>query len=137
MVESTYKLARYSKWEHYAEVTIRREEVPAAGLVVAVSPIAFAWLKDVYGPDAWEWPVCDEYRAGALRGIAYAVQHTSSPLDHSSLVLTITHIGAHPAHTSAADVAYAACFATWAVCQAQSTDEPYLDDGQVIFPKQV
>lgn len=134
MTESIYKLRRYTKREHYADVTVRVEEIQSAGPLLSVSPDAFAWLADVYGAEAWEWSVCDEYRLAALQGVIYALTHASAPLTHLSLALTVISIDARPPFTSAGDVTYAACFATWDACGLQAAQEPQIVAGEVIFP---
>jgi hypothetical protein len=56
---------------HYADVTVSAET--ADHFSIEISPQAFAWLKDVYGSDAWEWAQCDEFRAAAKRGAEFAI----------------------------------------------------------------
>lgn len=93
---------------HYAEIQVTVS--PADYLLIDIAPSCFAWLKDVYGPDAWEWPVCDDYREAARRGIHYALtnRHSMQPLS-----VTVTHIYARLVDTSCDDIAYAACMACW------------------------
>ncbi len=57
----------------FADVTALAEF--GGGHSVAVSPGAFAWLKDAYGPHAREGPVCDAYRAAAMSGVELALRH--------------------------------------------------------------
>jgi uncharacterized protein YndB with AHSA1/START domain len=59
---------------HYAVVSLSLEESDN-GPTVELGGNEFAWLTDMYGPDSWEWGCCDELRAGALRGVRYALEH--------------------------------------------------------------
>ena len=68
-------------WGHFAEVTVRASTSRSSGFELRISPLAFDWLKEVYGPGAWEWAQCAAFRGGALRGVAYALQHTTSGID--------------------------------------------------------
>jgi hypothetical protein len=60
--QATFKLAKqFNGVTHYAEATITArfdESLPP----VTISPAVFAWLRDDYGPDAYEWAVCVKYR---------------------------------------------------------------------------
>ena len=74
MGTASYKLAKYvGGRSRYAEVAATAEF--GGGYSISVSPAAFAWLKDVYGLHAWEWPVCDAYRAAAESGAGFALRH--------------------------------------------------------------
>jgi len=93
----------------YAQVTLSVE--PAEHGEIVVSPNAFEWLKEDYGPDAWEWPVCDEWRCGAVAGVDFALSHAAPSA--SPILVTVLKIHAHPAHSDRGAVAFAACHATW------------------------
>jgi hypothetical protein len=100
-----------------------------------IMPTAFAWLKDDYGPDAWEWAVCDEYRRHALFGVAYALQHAEVPFDIAHVTISVATIQAHPAQSSGEDVAYAAAFAFWQACEVEPSIRPRLEGRHIIFPQ--
>jgi hypothetical protein len=118
---------------HFAEVTVRTSTSASGGFELRVSPLVFDWLNEVYGPQAWEWPVCDEFRGGAVRGVSYALQHTRTPVNWQ-LAIEVIRIRARPADTTADDVALATCFATWQACALEPSVTPRLDGKTVIFP---
>jgi hypothetical protein len=123
--DATFKLARQvGGFGHYAEVRVVIDAASVASIEVA--PDAFAWLKDIYGPDAWEWPVCDDYRAGAVSGCQHALDNLLVEGTCSPLHVVITRIHGHPAHTSAKDVAFAACHATWKAMGVEGRSSPDL-----------
>lgn len=130
MKAGSYKLLRQSDGIGlYAEVFVQAFGSQGHS-TVTVAPDAFAWLKDEYGPDAWEWPVCDDYRDGATAGCQYALNHTShGPID--GLRVVISRINAHPAHSTWDAVAYASCFALWDAIQDTGTDHPELVAGKI------
>lgn len=132
--ESTYRFVRQSGGiGQYAQITLTVEEIPSTGLIVQILPTAFAWLKDVYGPDAWEWPVCDEYRRSALFGVAYALQHAEFPFDIACVTISVVTIHASPADTSGNAVAYATAFALWQACGVEPRVQPRLEGRRIIF----
>ncbi len=134
--ESTYRFVRQSGGVgHYAQVTLAVEETPSTGLTVQILPTAFAWLKEVYGPDAWEWAICDEYRRSALFGVAYALQHAKIPFDIAHVTISVVTIHASPADTSGDDVAYATAFAVWQACEVEPSVRPRLEGRHIIFPQ--
>ena len=94
----------------YAQVRVRILEKGSGTASVAVSDQAFAWLKTEYGPDAWEWPVCDDYRSGAIAGVQIALT-SSEPHIEASIV--IEEIRAHPAHSDREVISYVSAMATW------------------------
>jgi hypothetical protein len=105
-----YKLAKQSGGlGFFAEVRVTLSDRPNAGIAVADS--AFAWLKEDYRANAWEWAECDAFRAGAIRGANFALDHALTPAP--MVGVTIELIRAAPADTTAACVAYATCFAVW------------------------
>lgn len=134
MAEATFVLRRHAAREHLAEVTVRVDVGSAGGPLLQVASDAFAWLKDVYGPDAWEWSRGHDYRLGALRGVVYALAHAAEPIALAGLSLTVARIVARPPFTSEQDVAYAACFATWQACAVQPALEPRFEAGEPVFP---
>jgi len=105
-------------------VTVRIDAAPETNIEVA--PGAFAWLKEEYGPDAWEWSICDDYRAGALSGCRHALANIETIATCSACHVVISRIHAHPAHSSAKDVAFAACQATWQALGVKGLVDPEL-----------
>jgi hypothetical protein len=108
--KATYKLA--FKGIHYAEVSVSAE-MQAANGSISVSATAFAWLKDAYGPDAFEWAICDAYQTAAVDGAKYALNHISGKKSGLNAAVLIDRIHAHPAHTCPDDVSFASCMAVW------------------------
>jgi hypothetical protein len=102
---------------------------PAEGTPqVEVSPDAFAWLKEDYGPGAWEWAVCDDYRAGAVSGSEYALSNIEGSGAPPPVRVVITRIRAHPAQSSPRDVFIAACCAVWKALGVEGARMPQLSD---------
>ena len=91
---------------HYGEVIVDATPAPVSEIVIA--PDAFAWLKEHYGPHAWEWAICDDYRAEATAGCRFALER--EPTGHPMRV-EVKQIRAHPALTVPGDLVYAACAA--------------------------
>jgi hypothetical protein len=118
---------------HFAEVTVRAATSVSGGFELRISPLAFDWLREVYGPQASEWAVCDEFRGRAVRGVAYALQHTRTPVNWQ-LTIEVVRIRARPPDTTADDVALATCFATWQACGLEPSMTPRLEDKVVVFP---
>ncbi|CAN5583459.1 hypothetical protein BH09VER1_BH09VER1_40250 [soil metagenome] len=133
MQSGRYKLVRQTGGRgFYADVTIEAKQ-ETDGPLLEISASAFAWLKDVYGPDAWEWPVCDEYRKSAIRGVRYALAHSVPVVDPSRLAITVAVIHASPADTCPDSVALAACFATWNALGIRGSQEPRIVGGKIVF----
>jgi hypothetical protein len=128
-----YKLTRQTGGRgFYAEVEVKVHQVDR-GPQIDVSPFVFAWLKDVDGPEAREWANCDELRTGAARGVAYALSHTTTPMDQATLGITVLKIHAAPADTCPESVALAACHATWIALGVTGSREPKIVGGQIVF----
>lgn len=130
MNSATYKVAL--SVEGYAEISVDAEPVAAESSIV-LSPAVFAWLKDVYGPDAWEWGACNAYRDGAQYGAQYALHNRASNIATKWRVV-VTKIHAHPAHTSWDSVAIATCFAVWNAIGDEGSNAPYWQKRQAVFP---
>ncbi|WP_124819751.1 hypothetical protein [Micromonospora ureilytica] len=80
---------------------------------VDVSPDAFAWLRDVYGPGAViDRPVNDRLVAEAVEGVRYALARLGEPGGYK---VTVTKIVDLPVDTGDGDVKVAAAHA---VCTA-------------------
>lgn len=130
-----HRLARQSGGvSRYAEVTVGIESIQDGEPVIELSGNEFAWLKEAYGPGAWEWPACADYRRGAAEGIQYALCHLAELKQGEGKRVVVQDIRAHPAHSDESCVAYAACFATWAALAVEGTDTPRVERGEVIFP---
>tara|TARA_B100000965_G_scaffold342298_1_gene311451 strand:+ start:490 stop:945 length:456 start_codon:yes stop_codon:yes gene_type:complete len=125
-----FKLAKlFGGCGYYAKVTV--EASPGKGLV-SLSPDVFAWLKDVYGPEAWEWPVCDSYREAAMAGATYALAHMD--FNKARHDISVTQIHVSPVDTNWDSVAYAACHATWKAAGAEGTEQPHWEGRSIVFP---
>lgn len=135
MKSAKYKLLKVSGGVgHYAKVSVTAEPADEGSSVV-VSDDVFAWLKDVYGPDAYEWNVCDAYRDGAKAGAAYALKHrTAHDQDHWKIV--ITKIDVSPVDSTEQTVAFATCMAVWDAIGDEGMHAPYFVGRAVVFPMQ-
>ena len=135
MKASKHKVLRYSGGiTHYAEVAVECVDC-ASEQGIRVAADAFAWLKEDYGPKAWEWPVCDGYRRAAIKGVEYALAHTSSAIETANLDITIGRIHASPADTSDLSVALAACNATWEALRLTPSVLPRFEGREIVFPE--
>lgn len=125
-----YRLARQvGQRGYYADVTVSTTLTESSDATLATD--VFAWLKEDYGPDAWEWRCCDEYRAGALFGVRFALSHTVQPT--SGILANVVQIRAHPAHSDGDCVAFAACHATWQALGDPGVNHPRLSPDGVVF----
>jgi hypothetical protein len=130
MTTGRYKLGRQTgNRGFYAEVTVSTTPAEVSSSTVATG--AFAWLKEDYGPNAYEWSFCDEYREGALFGARYALAHLAQPT--SEVLVNILQIRAHPAHSDRDCVAFAACHATWQALGDLGLNHPRLESDRVVF----
>ena len=131
MNQGHYRLAKQSGGiGQYAEVHVNACPGSATDSI-SISSEAFSWLKDDYGPDAWEWPVCDDYREAAIAGCQYALANRGDE-DVSGVEICISKIVGHPAHTTWEAVAFAACFALWDALGLAGVNRPELNDGHFI-----
>jgi len=125
MADATFKLARQlGGFGHYAEVRVVIAAAPVT--TIELAPEAFVWLKEEYGPGAWEWSLCDDYRKGAFSGCEHALRNLDGEGTCSSVQVVVSRIRAHPAHTTAQDVAFAACHATWKALGVEGRNPPEL-----------
>ena len=128
-----YKLIRQTGGRgFYADVTVETRAT-TGGPQVEVGPSVFAWLKDVYGPNAWEWSVCDDFRAAAVRGVGFALTYAQQPIDPATIAVVVTQILAAPADTCSGSVAFAACHATWQALGVAGRNAPRLVGREVVF----
>jgi hypothetical protein len=118
----------------FAEVTVCVNTIEGAGKT-DFSGNEFSWLRDVYGPDAWEWSICGELRDGVVFGVEWARNHTANQAVTVKADITIEHIGASPSDTNGDSCAYAACLATWAALGIEGSHHPLFKDGVIKFPK--
>ncbi len=80
--ETTFRFAeQQASPGHFAEIDVRALHLTSTGIELRVSPIAFDWLKYVYGPDALEWAKHGTFRGGPVRGVAHPLQHTTTEVD--------------------------------------------------------
>ncbi|ABW26027.1 hypothetical protein [Acaryochloris marina] len=129
-----YKLAKQiNGLFHYAEVHLEKVDVFTLPMV-QVAKGAFAWLKDDYGPDAWEWAICDDYRQGAIQGVQYALDNVGKGMAFQKVGILITTIKSHPAHGTVYSVAFAACMATWTLLEVDGISHPYFQGEKLVFP---
>ena len=125
MGTASYKLMKVVGGRlRYADVTASSEF--GGGYSIRVSPAAFAWLKDVYGPDAFEWAECEAYRAAAISGAEFALRHIAGRDSIPEARVVIDRIDAAPADTIPNDVAYAAVFAVWQALGVEGSQFPVL-----------
>jgi hypothetical protein len=123
MATGEYKLARQVGGRgHYARVKV---DVTPGTNGVTIADTAFAWLKQVYGPDAWEWRDCDDMRDGARTGATFALLNRATV--GASQDVVVTEIHASPVDTTRADVALAACHAVWIALNDPGRVQPALD----------
>ena len=133
MREGRYSLRKYSGGvAQYAIVSVTLKET-ADGPRVEMSGDEFAWLKDSYGPNAWEWACCDDFRAGALRGAKYALDQVADSVDLKGVLVSINMIHATVADTTRDAVAYAACYATWDALGVAGVNPPEFVGRKVHF----
>ena len=117
---------------HYAEVTIECDENKSQGMI-EVSNDAFAWLKEVYGPNTCEWPVFDNFRHAAIRGVKYALANSITIIDSLHMTVLIKKINVSPADTTDSCVAFAACYATWKALELTPSIEPRFQGPEIFF----
>ncbi len=96
-----------------------------------MSPGVFDWMKQAYGPDAKEGSDADEYRAAALFGVTFALNHLNQMQD--KVCVTVLEIGFHPCHSDPKCAAFAACHATWIALEDDGLDHPWLDSDGIHF----
>ena len=126
MGQATHKLVKTIHGiTHYAEVTVT-VTFEGNGTSISVSPAVFAWLKDVYGPDAWEWATCDAYRDGAVSGAVFALGHVSGEYRQMDTSVIIDRIHALLVDTTPSAVRYATCMAVWKALGVEGTELPDL-----------
>ena len=118
---------------HYAFVSVFVDDVPD-GPRVELSGDELAWLKDTYGPNAFEWGCCAEFREGALRGVRYALDRAAGVERLDRVLIWVGMIHATVADTTGDDVAYAACYATWEALGVGGEVGPEFVGREVIFP---
>ncbi|MGQ5262439.1 hypothetical protein ACTWLT_16975 [Micromonospora sp. ZYX-F-536] len=116
---------------HIAKVAVEAE--PADQDEVVVSPHAFDWLRDLYGPHAVvNRPVNQQFITEAIEGARYALAHVQGRNRSSRVTLTI--IGDSPADTCDGDVKLAAARAVAAALGGQMEPAPYLGAHGAVFP---
>lgn len=128
VMDGEFRLVQQSPVPHYATVRVTWEALtnPSA----AVSPNAFAWLLEAYGPNARTGPAHSEWMAEATSGAMYALRE-AGVAGH----VTITHIHYANADTMPGDVKFAAAFAVWSALGDVPSAPPVLAGSKVIFPE--
>jgi hypothetical protein len=116
----------------YGEVTLSCTAT-SDGPLVRLGGNEFAWLKDVYGPAAWEWPICDELRQGALDGVRWALDHCSPAVDPRAVAVTIETIRATVVDSTRDSIFYASCHALWSSLRVQGAPEPAYRNGKLVM----
>lgn len=111
-----------------AEVSVETRPIEDCTSISTSSDV-FAWLKEDYGPNAWEWSVCDDYRDAAIAGCRYAIENQNNG-NSKPLEIRISKIRGHPAFTTWEAIAFAACFAVWNALEDEGRNKPDLTDGK-------
>jgi hypothetical protein len=97
-----------SRWARFADITVDVE--PAEKAHVTVDADAFAWRKDVYGPNAGSNRDYDDLLLNQAReGALYALAHTPDELAKAHVHIAVIH--ETPADTTHDAVKLAAAFA--------------------------
>lgn len=134
MNKAQYKLAKQvGGVGHFSEVHLERCNAIKSDNI-SVAEDAFSWLREWYGPDAWEWSICDEYRDGAIKGVKYGLANLVQASKVQDLGILITKVISHPAHGTGDSVAFAACMATWKLIGDDGALHPYFQDENIVFP---
>lgn len=124
MGSASFKLLKsVNKRATYAAVTVTAAVGESS---IVISPDVFAWLRDAYGPNAWEWAVCDEYRTAARVGVQHALQHIAGHEGTFGAAVLVERIHATVADTTPEAVAFATCCAVWQALGVQGTIPPNL-----------
>ena len=136
MREGRYSLRTESGGvSHYAIVSVVVGETND-GPKIELSDDALAWLKDSYGPDAFGWECCAEFRDGALRGAKYALANGAGVARLDRVLVCIDMIYARVADNAGDDLAYAACYATWNALGVVGENHPEFVGLEVVFPNE-
>ncbi|MEU4782870.1 hypothetical protein [Micromonospora sp. NPDC023633] len=115
---------------HAADVAVAAE--PADRDEVAVSPDAFTWLWDVYGPRAViDRPINDRLVAEAVEGVWYALARLGRP---GGYMVTVTKIVDMPVDTADGDVKFAAAQAVCLALGVRLEPPPRITTDGVVFP---
>jgi hypothetical protein len=120
---------------HYAIVSVNVGETKD-GPKVEFRGDELAWLKDTYGPEAFGWDCCAEFREGALRGAKYALANSAGVDSLDKVLLRIIMIHGGLAHTRADDVAYATSYATWDALGVVGENHPDFAGSEIVFPNE-
>lgn len=99
--------------------------------MVDLSPAVFDWIKAAYGPEANAGTDADEYRAAAIFGVNFALDHLKKTLDGHHV--TVDEIHFHACHSDPGCVAFAAAHATWNALGDDGFDHPSLASSGVHF----
>jgi hypothetical protein len=123
MAFGEYKLARQRAGGClYARVKVAANEGDRA---VLVGDDVFAWVKDVYGPNAFAYCDSDDFRGAAKLGAEYALRNLTTPSALQQVHVVEIHVTTVDSTRFA--VAFAACFAVWNALGDPGSNAPRLD----------
>lgn len=127
MGTATYKLVKHAGRGamRYAVVTATADFADECS--VAVSPDAFAWLREAYGPNAVIGGLgFGADRAAAELGAMFALRHVAGQEGLVAARVVIDSIRTAPVDTTPDDIAYASCWAVWQALGMQGSSPPVL-----------
>jgi hypothetical protein len=126
-MEGEFRIAHQSPVPHYAMVRVSVE--PLTSRHAEVSPNAFSWLRDAYGPGAATGPAHDDYKREATTGAMYALEEAGV-----GGAVTILDIRYANADTLPGDVKYATAYAVWSALDHAPGNPPTVDGPNIVFP---
>jgi hypothetical protein len=131
MSQSSYKFVKTIAGRTcFAEITVEvLRQTGCRG--VKISDAVFSWLKELYGPNAWEWSPCDDWRKAAARGAEEALA-LSGNADMVGIVIQKIH--GILVDTTAPAVAHAACYATLKALGSEVDFQPRIENNRLVFP---
>jgi len=111
----------------YAKVQLSDAQYPS----VVLDDHIFAWVFDVYGPNAWTNSLFfDDLRNGARSGALYALHRT-----RSNHLVRVMEVGGGPADATEPDVRFVVAHAVWNALGHAPDVMPSIDDtGAFHFP---
>ena len=117
----SYRLFKVvNKLLHYAEIEL--DISPSETNLVVLSGKEFLWLKNEYGPNAWEWNCCVDYRHSCMAGCNLALNEIS-PM---KFIVIVNEIKVSPCDSSFNDVKHASCLAVYDYLKIESRNLPGL-----------
>ncbi|MBD2493202.1 hypothetical protein [Nostoc sp. FACHB-280] len=120
MRQQTYTLFKViAERGRFAKVTILLDKRTNNQPLILIDDSAF----DACFDDRLNLPALKD---GARVGVQYALQSVEQVIDTTQLTFCVTEIVAHPFDSDPGTVAYAACHATWALFNINSSTTPQL-----------